>query len=546
MEAWNKMSIEEAREKALLYNPNLIILDISREGIRNEIKFKILCPICGKERDNSVLMSSIKNSTLACKKCKHEKIGRINSIPKKGKSFYENDYYNRTSNWDFDKNNISPNEVSQYSGIKYWFICDKKHSFDMAIGEVNHGKWCPHCSNLMKESKMASVLKQVIKNEFPHTIWEYNIGFKGEKGGSSSYDIFIPELNMLIECQSEYHDCKEQSNLDIKKKLFAIDSGYDFLAIDYRDFEPIEAIKLFFPNIKQVPHYVDYTKNTRVNWDINKAQFLLDNTNLNQKEVAEKVNADIGSFYDKINRNILIVPEYKKIKIPIVQLKLDGTFVARYDYARDCVLKYDYSAGDICSCCKGNQITYKGFLWMYESDYNNKKDIDGNIIMTDYEHEKILKGISKEIVQLTLKGKYVDKYKTITEAELKTKFLISNISACCYNKTKTSNGYIWMFKDNYDKVKDINGNIKASIKYEKTTKYLIGIDLLFNIVEYESARVAEKSTDYNFSQISYKCRKKSNNKDSIYWMLKEDYLDLIKSKQLTLETINTYKINKYS
>ena len=69
--------------------------------------------------------------------------------------------------------------------------------------------------------------------------------------------------------------------------------------------------------------------------------------------------------------------------------------------------------------------------------------------------------------------------------------------------------------------------------------------MFFNIVEYESARVAEKSTDYNFSQISYKCRRKSNSKDSIHWMLKEDYLDLIKSNKLNLETINSYKINKY-
>ena len=546
MKAWNKMSLEEAKEKALTYNSNLTILDIRREGIKNEIRFEILCPICGKERENTVVMTSIKNNSLSCHRCKHDKIGKTNSIPKEGNSFYENDFYNRVPYWDFKKNNIHPKEVSKYSGTKRWFNCEKGHNFDMAMGEVNHGKWCPHCANLLKESKMASTLKQVLKKEFTSTIWEYSIGFRGEKGGYSSYDIYVPELNMLIECQSEYHDCEEQSNLDVKKEQFAIDNGYEFLAIDYRKFEPLMAVKLFFPNLKQVPSYVDYTKNTRVDWDINEAQFLLDNTNLNQKEVAEKVNAEIGSFYDKVSRDILIVPKHKKIKIPIIQLNLDGTFVDRYDCSRDCVLKYDYSAGDICSCCKGNQATYKGFLWMYESDYNNKKDVDGNIVITNEEREKIFKGISKEIIQLTLEGKYINNYNTLAEAELKTGFLTSNISACCYNKTKTSNGYIWIFKDNYDKIKDVNGNINMSIKYKKTTKALVGIDLFFDVVEYESARVAETLTDYNFSQISYKCRRKNNNKDSLHWMFKEDYLDLIKSNNLNSETINTYKINKYS
>ena len=546
MESWSKISLKEAKEKALIYNPNLIIIDVKREELKEEIKFKIFCPICGKERENSVSIKSIKNGTLACKKCKHEKIGKANSIPKEGKSFYENDYYNRISYWDFDKNNTHPKKVSKYSGIKRWFNCENSHSFEMAVGEANHGKWCPHCANLLKESKMASTMKQVIKKEFPFTVWEYDIGFKGEKGGHSSYDIYVPELNILIECQSEYHDSEEQTNLDVKKEQFAIDNGYEFLAIDYRYFEPIDAIKLFFPNMKQVPKYVDYTKNTRVDWDINEAQFLLDNTSLNQKEVAERVDADMGSFYDKINRNILIVPKHKKIKTPIVQLNLDGILVAKYDCARDCATQYNYFAGDICSCCKGNQFTYKGFLWMYELDYNNKKDAEGNIIVTDKKREETFKNVSKKIIQLTLDGKYIGEYKTMAEAEFKTGFLTSNISACCYNKTKTSNGYVWMFKNNYEKIKNKNGDINISVKYEKTTKSLVSINSSFYIMEYESARIAEKLTDYNFKQISYKCRKKCNNKDSLYWMFKEDYLDLIKLNKPTLENINIYKTNKYT
>ena len=467
MKAWNKMSLEEARLKALAYNSDLIILDIKREGIKNEIRFEVLCPICGKERENSVSLTSIKNNKLSCKTCKHTKIGKISSIPKEGKSLYENDYYNRVPYWDFEKNNIHPKEVSKYSGIKCWFTCEKGHNFDMVIGDINHGKWCPHCANLLKESKMASTLKQVLRMEFSSTIWEHDIGFRGERGGHSSYDIYIPELNILIECQSEYHDCEEQNNLDIKKEQFAIDNGYEYLAIDYRSFEPLMAIQLFFPNLKQVPNYVDYTKNTRVDWDINEAQFLLDNTDLNQKEIANKINADIGSFYDKIHRDILKLPVEKSMKIPVVQLALNGEFISKYDYARECELIYGYHVGNICSCCKGNQNTYKGFLWMYESDYNNKKDEYGNIRMSENEVNEIEKWLCKEVIQLALDGEYIKEFKTIAEVINTTSFKFSNISACCNNKVKTSNGYMWMFKKDYDKIKDKTANIVKEVKFNE-------------------------------------------------------------------------------
>ena len=465
----NKKSLEEAKQEALTLIPNLKILNMYRETgkKKNEIRFKILCPNCGKERENEVTLYAIRNNTLRCKKCKHEQIGKTNSIPKEGNSLYDKDLYNRIKYWDYDKNNDSPKDVSYRSSQKRWFMCEKEHRFNMPISDVNQGKWCPHCSNLLKESKMASVLKQVLLNEFPNTIWEYNLGFRGDKGGASHYDIYVPELNLLIECQSDYHDCEEQINLDIKKKQFALDNGYYFLDIDYRDFKPLEAVNLFFPHINQIPEYVDYTRNTRVSWNIDKAQYLLDNTNLNQKEIAEIVGAEIRCFYDKIHREVLILPNEKSIKIPIVQLSLDGKFISRYDYARECELKYGYNVGNICSCCKGNQNTYKGCLWMYESDYDNKKDEYGNIKMSNTEIRNIEKWLCKEVVQLSLKGEYIRQYKTISEASNETGFKISNISACCWNKVKTSNRYIWMFEKDYNLIKDKYGNIDIEIKFNE-------------------------------------------------------------------------------
>lgn len=51
--------------------------------------------------------------------------------------------------WDYSKNTIKPEDVSRSSGKKYWWICDKGHSYDMSPNTKFGGKKiqnCPVCS----------------------------------------------------------------------------------------------------------------------------------------------------------------------------------------------------------------------------------------------------------------------------------------------------------------------------------------------------------------------------------------------------------------
>ena len=53
--------------------------------------------------------------------------------------------------WDYTKNNISPEEYLPYSRSKVWWICSKGHNFDATIGNrvdyYNKGiRGCPYCS----------------------------------------------------------------------------------------------------------------------------------------------------------------------------------------------------------------------------------------------------------------------------------------------------------------------------------------------------------------------------------------------------------------
>ena len=74
----------------------------------------------------------------------------------------------------------------------------------------------------------------------------------GVKGGKLSYDFYIPQYNLLIEYQGEYHDgnvsiqteeqLKIQKEHDRRKREYANSHGIDLLEIWYYDFDNIEKI----------------------------------------------------------------------------------------------------------------------------------------------------------------------------------------------------------------------------------------------------------------------------------------------------------------
>lgn len=505
-------------------------------------KVEVICYICGKTRFISV--NTIKEN-LVCEDCKSIVISKSKEFCKIEDSFEMNDKYNKLKYWNYDKNIKLPHEVYKGSTEKFWFVCDNEHSFKAGLAYINgkRATWCPHCANLLKESKMASILKQIVKREFPNSVWEYDIGFKGIKGGASKYDIYIPEVNLIIECQSEYHDKKR--SFDKFKREFAINKGYYYIDVDYRDFDLLQAVQLFFPYIKEIPDYIIHTKNVRVDWDIEQAQKLLNETNLNQKEIAEKIGASNKSFYDKVHRNILDVPLDKRIYVAVVQIDFDGNFVRKHSKANH-FKQYGFNTPDICQCCKGYQKTHKGYIFMYESKYNAIKNSDGSVNLKE-DYEKIYKNANKKkVLQIDLAGNIVSEYGSISEVERKTGFLTSNISACCSGVSKTSNGYVWVYKSDYRQNKDYNNNIINLAKPKLFRKGVVCIDVVnFNYQIYESAREVERKIGLDYRTVSYKCRKKYNNKDMNIWMFKEDFDIIYENKPLLIDIIDNFKMNKY-
>ena len=283
------------------------------------------------------------------------------------------------------KNKKSPYEYKPYSGEKVYFKCQNNKHDDFKIyisNYVSQNFRCPDCSNEQRESIMATTLKQVLKYEYPDTIWEHDVGFRGLNGGISRYDIFVPFLNnLLIECQSEYHDDPERQELDKLKKQYAIDNGYNYIAIDSRDYTPLKAIQLFFPKIKEIPEYVNLLRDTDYYWDLEKAQKLL-NDGYTYKEVANIVKVKYDTLTACIRKNILKKPkDYKIIKnhrcIRIVCLdKKDNRIIKIYNSITEASIDIKGSVKNVSTICMVLKNKYKtacGYKWMYYDEYINNQ-----------------------------------------------------------------------------------------------------------------------------------------------------------------------------
>lgn len=228
--------------------------------------------ICQKKRyhesyDVNCASFSMKESR--CPYCKGNKVHLFDSI---GQLLKDRGMLNIWS----DRNEKSPFEYSIGNPEEVWWKCpDGKHKdFYRSIKNSNMrcDFRCPECGYSKGEKKIEEYL---VKNNFTKTIQQdyeklstkdinenkYYIPQKTFKGllgvnkGLLSYDFYLPEYNILIEYQGEFHDgsgdmgnyymkqnLEKQQEHDKRKKQYAEDNKIKLLEIWYYEFDNIEEI----------------------------------------------------------------------------------------------------------------------------------------------------------------------------------------------------------------------------------------------------------------------------------------------------------------
>jgi very-short-patch-repair endonuclease len=83
------------------------------------------------------------------------------------------------SEWNYAKNEIKPNEISEKSHIKVWFKCTNNHEWQSTPQRRSRGDGCPECYRLLDKSKLVREQKLKKKglslaDEFPDLIKEWD------------------------------------------------------------------------------------------------------------------------------------------------------------------------------------------------------------------------------------------------------------------------------------------------------------------------------------------------------------------------------------
>ena len=71
--------------------------------------------------------------------------------------------------WDYDKNDISPDDVTQGSNVAYWWKCKNNHEWQAKVNNRLHGNGCPYCAN-----KKALPRYNDLATNFPAIAQEWN------------------------------------------------------------------------------------------------------------------------------------------------------------------------------------------------------------------------------------------------------------------------------------------------------------------------------------------------------------------------------------
>lgn len=171
--------------------------------------------------------------------------------------------------WNFKINDKLPSEYTPNSGKKVWWICKEcGWEWPATICDRNNSaRGCPQCSKSKGEKRckeffLNNNLIEIKQEDYNHILPKYNnmyfISQKtfdnllGLKNGLLSYDFYLPNHNILIEYQGQFHDGtafnqtkKEfliQQEHDRRKKEYAHNHNIKLLEIWYWDYDNIEQI----------------------------------------------------------------------------------------------------------------------------------------------------------------------------------------------------------------------------------------------------------------------------------------------------------------
>lgn len=185
--------------------------------------------LCGRGHSYYVRLND-RTSGKGCHFCSGRKVCGDNSL--------EARFPDVAKEWDFNKNGkITPRDVLPKSNKKYWFKCEKDHSYLVQLNSrTTMGSGCPNCLYKTQE-KVRIIFERIFQTEFK--------GSRPKFLGRLSLDGYSDKLKLAFEYDGEFHDkahhksknpdadLKNQKLRDTKKNKLCLENGITLIRISY-------------------------------------------------------------------------------------------------------------------------------------------------------------------------------------------------------------------------------------------------------------------------------------------------------------------------
>lgn len=204
---------------------------------------------------------------------------------------------------------------------------------------------------------------------------------------------------------------------------------------------------------------------------------------------------------------ILKSKQSEKFKKPVIQLDLYGNIIKRWESIKAIQKHYkDESVSEISSCLhrRGNSNTSKGYIWIFEKEYNEK-----TFDLKKYT-DRLLNNV---IYQIDSKNNIVCKYKNIQDViDKNPNYNKSSIYGVISgkdvsnNRHKTSYGFVWEYEKKYIKHKDYSEYFKRNDDNNKVKVDMLNKDTGEIIKTFNSIIDASKYIKCSQSNIVACCK----------------------------------------
>ena len=177
-----------------------------------------------------------------------------------------------------------------------------------------HGTRCPYCTGLRTQSLHAVVLKQLFERLRDGTVLEDRSCINPLTNCAMPTDIVNHKDKIAIEVQSWWHDSEDRKTKDAIKKQYWESRGYTVYTPDIRNYSVLGMAQIFFPDLSEIPSWVQYDFENKLNVDI--AQNLLNN-GMSLVDVASEMGVTYGCVHSAIADRRLYYPSNYKSRIPV-------------------------------------------------------------------------------------------------------------------------------------------------------------------------------------------------------------------------------------